>query len=53
MSHHLTPPDPSPAHEAKESPAIERLEHKTGKEMMDEGRRSKKRGKRSARRGKR
>lgn len=30
------PPDPSPAHEKRESKAMERQEHKTGREMQDE-----------------
>lgn len=29
-------PDPSPAHEAQETPAMERQEHATGQEAMDE-----------------
>lgn len=31
----LTAPDPSPAHERKESPATERREHRTGQEAAD------------------
>lgn len=35
-------PDPSPEHEAQESPVEEKVEHKSGAEVQDEGGKRKK-----------
>lgn len=43
----------TPAHEAKESPAMERKEHQTGMEMQDVHGRGKRKGSRKADRHKR
>lgn len=46
-------PDPSPAHEKRESAAEERYEHRTGREVADESKAKRRKIRSGSRRGRR